>query len=126
MSRSLTIAIVFSAALTIAHPSAWAKTIIVHAGESIRSAVDNASAGDTILVRPGVYQEGAPGDLNAVTVTKPGIQIVAQSSPGQPVVLDNPGGQSFGFWVSPSDSAGAGPEGDPERPPCANSGARLS
>jgi parallel beta-helix repeat protein len=108
------------------HRSAWAKTIVVHTGDSIRSAVNNASPGDTILVQPGVYREGAPGDLNAVTITKAGLQLVAQSSPGQPVVLDNPGGQSFGFWVSPSDSAGASGQSDPERPPCANSGARLN
>jgi parallel beta-helix repeat protein len=126
MFRSLTIAIVFSAALTMTPRSAWAKTIVVHAGDSIRSAVDNASTGDTILVEPGVYQEGAPGDLNAVTVTKAGIKLVALSSAGRPVVLDNRGGQSFGFWISPSDSTGAASEADPERPPCAISGARLN
>jgi parallel beta-helix repeat protein len=124
MLRLFTIPLALSG-LTAIHGSAWAKTVVVNAGQSIQSAVDHASPGDAILVEPGVYQEGAPGDLNAVTVTKPGLQLVALSSPGHPVVLENRGGQSFGLWVSPSDSAGAGPEGDPERPPCGATGARI-
>jgi parallel beta-helix repeat protein len=125
MRRSVAIPVALLTAWTITHRTAWAKTVVVNPGDSIQAAVNGASAGDTILVKPGVYHEGAPGDLNAVTVTKAGIQLVAMSSPNQPVVLESLSGQSFGFWVSPSDSAAGGPEGDPERPPCATSGARL-
>jgi parallel beta-helix repeat protein len=123
--RLLAISVISLFALAANHRSAWAKTVIVNPGGSIQSAVDGASSGDTIVVRPGTYQEGAPGDLNAVTVTKPGLELVALSSPGNPVVLEGRDGQSFGFWVTPPDSAGAGPESDPERPPCAASGAQL-
>jgi parallel beta-helix repeat protein len=39
--------------------------------------------------------------------------------------LENAGGQSFGIWVSPSDSIGVGPQADPEHPPCGLSGASI-
>jgi len=105
---------------------AAAKTILVHPGGSIRTAVQNASAGDVIVVFPGTYYEGSPGDLNAVTITKDGIRLVGASSPERPVVLSNAGSQGFGIWVSPSDSVGAAAEADAEHPPCATSGAVLS
>jgi parallel beta-helix repeat protein len=125
MFRSLGITIVLATIWIVTPRPAWAGIVHVPVGHSIRSAVDNASAGDIILVQPGVYHEGAPGDLNALTITKPGLQVIGLSSPGQPVVLENSGAQSYGFWVSPLDSAGTGPEADPERPPCRISGARL-
>lgn len=59
---------------------------------------------------PGIYKEGAPGDLNALTVTIDGIQLVGLSTPEDPVILENAGGQSYGVWVSPLDSTGPGPE----------------
>ena len=126
MSSTLRIITVLTAATLTTSGLAKAGTVIVQSGGSIRQAVANASAGDTILVQPGVYHEGAPGDLNAVTITKAGLQIIGLSSSGQPVVLESSGSQSYGFWVSPSDSAGAAVESDPERPACATSGARLS
>ncbi|MGH9553554.1 MAG: right-handed parallel beta-helix repeat-containing protein, partial [Terriglobales bacterium] len=89
------------------------------------AALAQASPGDRIRVLPGVYHEGSPGDLNAITISASGIELVGVSSPTRPVVLENAGGQSFGVWVSPSDSMGAGPASDPEHPPCGVSGARI-
>jgi parallel beta-helix repeat protein len=102
-----------------------ARTLIVHSGDSIRAALASARTGDRIQVLPGVYHEGSPGDLNAISITASGIELVGLPTPARPVILENAGGQSFGVWVSPSDSIGAGPESDPEHPPCALSGARI-
>jgi len=102
-----------------------ARTIVVHPGESIRAALTQAKSGDRIQVLPGVYHEGVAGDLNAISVNLSGIHIVGLSSPSRPVVLENAGGQSFGIWVSPSDSTGPAPQSDPEHPPCGLSSARI-
>lgn len=101
------------------------RTIVVHPGQSIRSALTAAGSGDRIQVLPGVYHEGAPGELNALGITTDGIELVGLSTRTRPVILENAGGQAFGIWVSPRDSIGAGPQSDPEHPPCGLSGARL-
>ncbi|MFL5399530.1 MAG: NosD domain-containing protein [Myxococcales bacterium] len=105
--------------------AAEARTHVVHAGESIRAALAQARPGDTIQVLPGVYREGRPDDLNALTITVDGIELVGKPRPGHPVVLENAGRQSFGVWVSPANSAGPVPEADPERPPCGFDGSRI-
>ncbi len=105
---------------------ATARTIVVHPGGSIRAALASATAGDRIQVLPGTYHEGSPGDLNALSITTSGIELVGVPSPARPVILENAGGQTFGIWVSPSDSTGIGPEADPEHPPCGRSGARIN
>jgi parallel beta-helix repeat protein len=110
--------------LLLFNPS-FARTIVVHPGESIRAALAHAKSGDRIQVMPGVYHEGAAGDLNAITVNTSGIDLVGLSTPNRPVVLETTGGQSFGIWVSPSDSMGPGPQSDPEHPPCGVSAARI-
>ncbi len=74
---------------------------------------------------PGVYKEGAPGDLNALTVTIDDIELIGRSTPGHPVVLENAGGQSFGVWVSPSDSTGPAAEANDETPPCGSDGSLI-
>ena len=104
---------------------AAARTIVVHPGGSIRAALTSAKAGDRVQVLPGIYHEGSPGDLNALSITVSGIELVGVPSPNRPVVLENAGNQSFGIWVSPPDSAGPAAESDPEHPPCAVSGARI-
>lgn len=114
------------ALLLIFYDAAIARTIVVHPGESIRAALASASPGDRVQVLPGIYHEGSPGELNALSITASGVELVGISSPKRPVVLENAGAQSFGIWVSPSDSIGAGPEADPEHPPCGLSGARIS
>jgi parallel beta-helix repeat protein len=106
--------------------TSFARTIVVHPGETIRAALTQAKSGDRIQVLPGVYREGAAGDLNAITINLSGIHIVGLSSPSRPVVLENAGGQSFGIWVSPSDSTGPAPQSNPEHPPCGLSSARIS
>ena len=111
--------------LTLADPSAWARTIVVHPGGSIRAALATAQPGDQIKVLPGIYKEGAPGDLNALTVTMDGIELLGDSRSGNPVVLENAGGQSFGLWVSPANSTGAAAEADDEHPPCGFDGSRI-
>jgi len=51
---------------------------------------------------------------------------LGRPQPGHPVLLENAGGQRFGIWVSPADSATPDAEDDPERPPCgAPDGARI-
>jgi len=104
--------------LVLAATSAGARTLIVHPGGSIRAAIASALPGDRIIVMPGVYKEGVPGDLNALTITMDGIKLVGRSTPENPVVLENAGEQSFGVWVSPANSAGPGPEANDETPPC--------
>ena len=105
---------------------AVARTLVVHPGDSIRVALASARAGDRVQVLPGIYREGTPGDLNAISITASGIELVGVSTPTRPVILENAGGQSFGIWVSPSDSVGIGAETDPEHPACALSGAKVN
>jgi parallel beta-helix repeat protein len=104
---------------------ASARTIVVHPGDSIRAAVARASPGDRVEVLPGTYREGAPGDLNALTISTEGLALVGRSRPGHPVVLESAGAQGYGLWVSPADSAGPGPQSDDEHPPCGLAGTVL-
>jgi parallel beta-helix repeat protein len=113
---------VVAAALTAPAPCR-ADTVTVHAGESIQAAIDDAPAGSTILVEPGVYHESAQG--RALTVTKDGITLIGQSGFAAPVVLEHSDGQDNGIWVSPSDTVDLVPPADDEHPPCGVSGARV-
>src|SRR5439155_9175332 len=115
---------ILAAALCVAG-AAQARTLVVHAGGSIRAALAQAHAGDTIEVQPGVYREGAAGELNALTVTIDGIHLVGRPAPGRPVVLQNPGGQGYGVWVSPANSTGPVAEANDEKPPCGTDGSRI-
>lgn len=110
--------------LAFAGTSALARTLVVHPGGSIRAALASAQPGDTIKVLPGIYKEGAPDDLNALTITVDGIKLLGDSGNGNPVVLENAGSQSYGVWVSPANSTGAA-QSDDEHPPCGFDGSRL-
>jgi Periplasmic copper-binding protein (NosD) len=63
---------------------ASAGTHVVHPGESIQAAVDAASEGDTVVVRPGTYRE-------RVTIHKNGLTLRAQGN----VTLEPPDDDAF-------------------------------
>jgi parallel beta-helix repeat protein len=64
--------------------------IIVHAGESIQSAVDAASEGFIIRIEAGTYKE-------AIVINKPGIQLIGSGA--EEVIIDNPGDAENGITV---------------------------
>jgi hypothetical protein len=88
--------------------AAVARTIEVHPGQSIQSAVDRARPGDRVLVRPGTYREpgrrcpGRPRRRCAVAVTTDEVRLVARPRPGRPVVLRARRGQTDGVAVGKS------------------------
>jgi parallel beta-helix repeat protein len=83
--------------------SATAREIKVEFGQSIQGAVDLASPGDHIKVQPGIYHEPGrscptePTKVCAVVVSKDNISLIAEPRPGQPVVVQNFGGQQQGI-----------------------------
>jgi parallel beta-helix repeat protein len=83
------------AALAAAAPPAAAETIRVRAGESIARALENAPAGSTIEVEPGVYHE-------ALVVDTPGITLRGLVSGAQRPVLDGRGRLKDGVIASGS------------------------
>jgi hypothetical protein len=107
--------------MALAATPAFGGTIEVHPGESIQAAIDRAPAGTTIRVLPGVYHE--TGAVRALTVTQSRIHLVGAARPGQPVVLEQSGSQSYGIWVSPANTL---EPDNVELPPCGVSGPRLT
>ena len=102
-----------------------APTMTVHAGGSIQAAIDAAPANSTIYVEPGVYRESA-GAHSAVIISKDGVQLVARATAGQPVVLENAGGQQNGIVVAPTDSVEISTDEHPgEHPPCGENGSMI-
>jgi parallel beta-helix repeat protein len=95
-----------------------ARITTVHPGESIQAAINAAPPHAAIFVAPGVYHESLT-QPSAVVISKDDISLIGMSTPGNPVVLENSGGQKNGIWVSPTDSVNAS---DGEHPPCGENG----
>lgn len=67
---------------------------IVHNGESIQAAIDNAKDGTTIFIEPGIYKE-------AITVSKPGIKLIGKvKQKNDEIIIQNPGEEEDGIFVS--------------------------
>ncbi len=65
---------------------------VVSVESTIQAAVDAASPGDVIHIKPGLYKE-------AVIVNKPNIKLVGLSDNGNSVIIENPGSENNGITV---------------------------
>jgi parallel beta-helix repeat protein len=110
--RALAVFVVAGGTLALPSGASAAPTIVVHSGQSIQAAVDEASPGSTIVIKPGTYHEAGspcptePGVTCAVVVSKDGISLDAQPKPGRPVVLENAGGQDQGVAFAKTGDPG--------------------
>jgi nitrous oxidase accessory protein NosD len=88
--------------------AADARVRVVQPGESIQAAIDAASPGDTILVRPGVYQETGNTQFG-LRISTPNLRLIGKLGRGQTqgVRLVAYGTQQTGVYAAP---AGCGPE----------------
>jgi parallel beta-helix repeat protein len=90
-----------------------AKNWVVHPGDSIQAAVDQAQTGDSVVVLPGTYHEPGvpcPSDAThtcAVVVSTPGISLVGARNHKGGVILENAGGQDQGIAIAPPGANGA-------------------
>jgi parallel beta-helix repeat protein len=95
-----------TAAVGFPAASSAATRIIVRPGQSIQAAVDSASPGDTILVKPGTYSEPGvgcpanPAQTCAVAITKDNIRLIGLTQGARQVSVVNPGGQDVGIEVA--------------------------
>jgi parallel beta-helix repeat protein len=77
-------------------PSTTPLTLTVHPGQSIQTAVNDATPGSTIYIEPGTYSLA-----QTVTIDKAGLKLVGRPGRhGAPVVLLNQGGVQDGISVT--------------------------
>jgi hypothetical protein len=89
--------------LALVPAAARAKSITVHAGDDIQTAVDAAAAGDTVKVEVGEYMYVPAGTVSAaVRITKP-LKLLAKSNfkKNERVVIKPGPGQQHGILVEP-------------------------
>ena len=67
-------------------PARASQTIVVKAGESIQTAIDRATPGDTVQVEPGNYHEQVTIDLDNITLKGAVTQAPSQPSSSMPVL----------------------------------------
>src|SRR5262245_58808286 len=103
MARRLTVLALALSIVLIAVPTASARTIKVHQGQSSQAAVDRANPHDTVQVGPGVYEEAGtacplrPSQICAVAITDDNIKLMGAGD--RRTTLRNPGGQGEGIEV---------------------------
>ena len=81
--------------------AAWAggsRTWVVHPGQSIQSAVDQARSGDTVKILPGTYQEGVCVDHKGLTVVGAGRDVTKIVWPEWKIPADLPEPQATPCW----------------------------
>lgn len=69
-----------------------AAEIIVHNGESLQMAVDNATEGDTIIIEPGTYNQN-------VSIEKPDITIMSKSGNPDDTIIQGIGMYDGNFYL---------------------------
>jgi hypothetical protein len=86
-------------------------TWVVHPGESIQAAVDQAGSGDTIQIEAGTYEEAVCVDGKGLTVKGAGRDATKIVWPEWTTLADLPEPTSTACWEAQNE---ADPEGDPD------------
>jgi len=98
--RHLTIAVLI-AFLLLMVGSAFGATLTVGPEEKIQAAIDQANAGDTVLVESGVYGENLVLDKK-ITLQGSGRPLIDARGSGSALILSSEGAKVQGFEVSGS------------------------
>ncbi len=86
--------------------TAEARVHRVFPGDSIQAAIDGASAGDSIIVEPGVYQETGNADFG-LRISTDNLRLIGKTRRGEKVRLIHYDTQHTGVYAAP---AACGPE----------------
>lgn len=92
------------ATLCVPETASAGQRIVVFPGDSIQDAVDAASAGSTIYVMPGTYEE-THGNTVAVRIKKDGIALIGKPAGNAKVILVPGLGNQHGILVEPDEGA---------------------
>lgn len=98
--RHLTIAVLIAFSLLMVG-TAFGATLTVGPGEKIQAAIDQAKAGDTVLVESGVYRENLVLDKK-ITLQGSGRPLIDAGGSGSALTLSSEGSNVQGFEVSGS------------------------